>query len=91
MTNAEIRNAVAELKTLESMIAELNASATAIKDSIKSEMRGRETEVLNLGDMVIRNTTVTSSRFDTTLFKKHEPDLYQIFLKEVISHKFSIA
>lgn len=91
MTNNEIRNAVKELKSLEALISDLSANATAIKDSIRTEMKGREIETLDLGDMVIRNTTVLTNRFDTTAFKKLNNDLYTSFLKQVVAHKFSYS
>ena len=91
MTNAEMRVAINNLKDLENMITELTASANEIKDAIKTEMKGREVEVIDLGNAVVRNTTVLSNRFDTTAFKKTNNDLYQLFVKQVVSHKFSIA
>ena len=91
MTNAEIRVAINDLKDLENMITELTASANAIKDAIKAEMKGREVEVIDLGNAVVRNTTVISNRFDTSGFKKFNLDLYNEWIKQVVSHKFSIA
>ena len=91
MSNAEIRVAINELKDLETMIDELTASATIIKDSIKKEMHDREVEVIDLGNTVVRNTTVISNRFDTTNFKKVNLALYNEFLRQVVSHKFSVG
>ena len=91
MTNAEIRKSVRELQDLEEMINELNAAATAIKADIKAELKGRELEMLDLGDMVIRNTKVLSNRLDTSALKKANIDLYNLFLKQIVSYKFSIA
>ena len=54
-------------------------------------MIDREVQELNLGNMVIRFTEVISNRFNTTEFKKFHLNLYNAFLKEVTSKRFSIA
>lgn len=91
MKNTEIRNTVAELQELYSQADELKAMITAREALIKEEMEARETEELNLGNVIIRFTSVLSNRFDTTAFKKLHQDLYNSFLKQVASRRFSIA
>lgn len=91
MRNTEIRNTVAELQELYSQADELKAMITAREALIKEEMDARETEELNLGNVIIRFTSVLSNRFDTTAFKKLHNDLYNSFLKQVASRRFSIA
>lgn len=91
MKNTEIRNTVAELQELYTQADELKAMITAREALIKEEMEARETEELNLGNVIIRFTSVLSNRFDTTAFKKLHNDLYNSFLKQVASRRFSIA
>lgn len=91
MKNTEIRNTVAELQELYAQADELKAMITAREALIKEEMEARETEELNLGNVIIRFTSVLSNRFDTTAFKKLHQDLYNSFLKQVASRRFSIA
>ena len=91
MTIREIKKAVAELQELEGFIAELQAEAEAIKDSIKSEMTSMEIETIDLGDKIIRYQTILSNRFDTTNFKKAYAELYKSYTKQVVSRKFSVA
>ena len=54
-------------------------------------MEARETETLDLGNVIIRFTSVLSNRFDTTTFKKLHADLYNTFVKQVASRRFTIA
>lgn len=91
MRNAEIRNTVNELQDLYAEAETLKAEITAREAMIKDEMEARETEVLDLGNVIIRFTSILSNRFDTTAFKKLHSDLYNTFIKQVASRRFSIA
>lgn len=91
MRNTEIRNTVIELQELYAQADLLKAEITAREALIKEEMDARETEELNLGNVIIRFTSVLSNRFDTTAFKKLHADLYNSFIKQVASRRFSIA
>lgn len=91
MRNQDIRNTVNELQDLYAQADALKAEITAREALIKEEMDARETEELNLGNVIIRFTSVLSNRFDTTAFKKLHSDLYNSFLKQVASRRFSIA
>jgi predicted phage-related endonuclease len=91
MNNQKIRNTVAELQDLYAAQDILKAQITEREQVIKEEMENRETEELNLGNVIIRFTSVLSNRFDTTSFKKLHKDLYNEFIKQVASRRFSIA
>ncbi len=91
MRNAKIRLTVEELQNLYAQADELKAMITAREALIKEEMEAREAEVLDLGNVIIRFTSVLSNRFDTTAFKKLHRDLYNTFIKQVASRRFSIA
>lgn len=91
MRNAKIRLTVEELQNLYAQADLLKAEITAKESLIKEEMENRETEVLDLGNVIIRFTSILSNRFDTTSFKKQYSDLYNSFVKQVASRRFSIA
>lgn len=91
MKNADIRLTVEELQSLYAQADELKAQITAREALIKEEMEARETETLDLGNVIIRFTSIISNRFDTTNFKKQYSDLYNSFIKQVSSRRFSIA
>lgn len=91
MRNAEIRNTVAELQDLYAAQDVLKAQITEREQAIKDELDAREIETLDLGNIIIRFTNILSNRFDTTTFKKLHKDLYNEFIKQVASRRFSIA
>lgn len=91
MNNQTIRNTVAELQDLYAAQDLLKAQITEREQAIKEEMENRELEELNLGNVIVRFTNILSSRFDTTAFKKLHKDLYNDFIKQVASRRFSIA
>lgn len=91
MKNQEIRNTVTELQNLYAEAENLKAEIIAKEALIKEEMEAREIETLDLGNVIIRFTSVLSSRFDTKAFKKDFADIYALFTKQVASRRFSIA
>ena len=70
---------------------EAKAEAEAIRDSIKQEMLSRELEELECGQYIIRYQSIVSNRFDSSSFKKALPDVYQAFIRQSTSKRFSIA
>lgn len=91
MSKHELTTKIDALKEWEEIIAEAQAEAEAIRDSIKAEMLERDTDELVCGKYIIRWTSVLSNRFDTTGFKKVYGDLYKAFTKQTSSRRFSIA
>lgn len=91
MSSIEISEKIRALKEWEEVIAEAQAEAEAIKDSIKAEMSVRQVEELEADTFIVRWTSVLSNRFDTTAFKKEHNDLYKQFTKQTTSRRFSIA
>ena len=91
MSKAELIAKIEALNEWEALMEEAKAEAEAIRDSIKAEMMERETEELIAGSYIIRWTSVLSSRFDTTSFKKMYGDLYKAYIKQVSSRRFSIS
>ena len=91
MSSIEISEKIRALKEWEEVIAEAQAEAEAIKDSIKAEMSARQVEELEADTFIVRWTSVLSNRFDTTAFKREHNDLYQQFTKQTTSRRFSIA
>ena len=80
-----------KLQELYAQADELKAQITEKEALIKAEMDDREIEVLDLGNVIIRFTSILSNRFDSTSFKKQYADLYSTFIKQVASRRFCIA
>ena len=91
MSKNEMANKVRELKELKAMADELAAEITAIEDSIKADMTAQGIEEMTVDVFTVRYKAVTSSRFDTTAFKRAMPDLAAQFTKQTESRRFSVA
>ena len=91
MTSTNIEMKVKDLKEMQRMSEELNAEMESIKDELKREMEARNVEELTTNTYKVRYSTVKTSRFDSTAFKKIYNDLYHQFTKETVTKRFSIA
>ena len=79
------------LNEWEAILEEAKAEVEPIIDEITAYMTERDLEELDLGQYLVRWTSVLSNRFDTTAFKKVYGDLYKAYTKQVASRRFSIA
>ena len=91
MSKNELIAKIEALNEWENIIAEAQAEAEALRDSIKEEMLANETEEMVVGAYIIRWTSVLSNRFGSTAFKKVYGDLYKAFTKQTASRRFSIT
>lgn len=91
MSTNEMTAKVRKLKRLQSKAEELKDEITAIQDELKAELTSQGKEELRAGEYKIRFTEVISNRFDTTSFKKTHLDLYNQYIRQTTSHRFSVA
>lgn len=92
MTNKnELEKTICELREMELMQKELEAEIEALKDTLKAALNEAHTEEMIIGTSIVRFTTVTTNRFDSTTFKKTYSDLYKQFTKQTTSRRFSIS
>ncbi len=91
MSTHEITSKVRELKELKAMLEEIEAEIATIEDEIKAEMTVRNTEEMSVDVYKVRWTKVTSSRFDTSAFKKTHAELYSQYTKQTETRRFSVA
>lgn len=82
---------VEALKEWEDLAAEAAREIESLKDIIKAEMTARGVEEMEAGRYIIRWTSVLSSRFDSTSFKRELPELYGRFVKQTASRRFTIS
>lgn len=78
-------------KEWEAILEDAKAEVENLKDIIKKEMDSRGVEELEAGQYIARFTTVVSNRLDTTALKRENAALYQRYLKQSTSRRFSIA
>lgn len=91
MSKTEMIGKIEALNEWEALMEEAKAEAEALRDEIKAEMAREDIEEMEVGQYIIRWTSVLSQRFDTTSFKKVMPEVYKSFTKQVASRRFSIA
>ena len=91
MSINELEIRIEKMQEWEKLAAEATAEAEAIRDTIKAEMLERNTDELTAGRFIIRWTSVVSSRFDSSAFKKVHGELYRAFCKAVNSKRFTIS
>ena len=88
MSNPTLESTIHEILDLKRMREELDATITALEDSIKAVM-GDE-ELLTAGAYKVSWKTFTSSRVDTAALKKALPDIAAQFTKQTTARRFSI-
>ena len=89
MSIKEIEAKTKELQELKRMREELDAEIDSLEDQIKASMGDQEQVVA--GAFRITWKSITSSRFDSSAFKKANPDLAAQFIKTSTVKRFSIA
>ena len=88
MSNPNMETKVKELLELKRMKEELEVEITSMEDEIKSVMG--EEETLLAGAFKVTWTPYTSSRFDSTRFKKEHADLAAAYTKTTTTRRFSV-
>jgi predicted phage-related endonuclease len=78
---------IADLKNSESEIGE---KIKSLQDNVCAAMKDASTIINRDGEKICTWKSICSKRFDTTLFKQKEPDLYSNFLKESSSRVFKM-
>ena len=91
MATNELLNKIEALNEWEQLMEEARQEAEALRDSIKQEMLNRNTDEMEVGQYIVRWTSILTQRFDSTSFKKAMPDVYKAFTKQTASRRFSIA
>lgn len=91
MSTMDLLAKVRNLKALEALISEAQAELDSIKDELKAEMTSRNTEELDVDIFKIRYKTVKSNRFDTSAFRSTHKDLYDQYVRQTESRRFTIA
>lgn len=91
MSINELSAKVNELRELRRMAEEISGEIETIQDAIKAHMTAAGVEILNGTDYKITWKPVTSSRFDTTAFKRENPELSARYTKTTTTRRFTVA
>lgn len=90
MSQEEIITTVEELQELRRMQEELEAEIKAAQERIKTHMLVNGAETLTAGAWKVSYKAVTSSRFDSTAFRKAMPDLAARFTRSTTTRRFTV-
>ena len=88
MSDHNMEPKVKELLELKRMKEELENEITALEDEIKNRMGDEET--LMAGAFKVTWTPYTTSRFDSTRFKKDHAELAAAYTKTTTTRRFSV-
>lgn len=91
MSTVDMISKIEQLKELEALVREAEKEVEALKDEIKAEMTKQNTEEMSAGRYIVRWKSVTSNRFDSTTFKQEMGELYNRYVKQTESMRFSIT
>ena len=91
MSIFELSAKVNELRELRRMADELAAEIDAIQDAIKAHMLAANVDTLAGSDYKITWKEITSARFDTSAFKRENPELSARYTKTTTTRRFTIA
>lgn len=88
MSNPTMEAQIKELLELKRLREELDNEITQAEEAIKAVMGDEET--LLAGAFKVTWTPYTTSRFDSTSFKKDHAELAAAYTKTTITHRFSV-
>ena len=91
MSNTELNAAARDLLAVKAMIAELEAQAEALTDTIKGAMVEQGKEALTGDGWKASWKNVNSTRFDSKTFKAEHADLYAAYSKKTVSTRFLVS
>ena len=91
MSTNELNLTAQALLDIKNQIAELQAEAEALTDILKGAMAEQGVETLNGDNWKAGWKNVNSSRFDSTRFRKENPEVAAQYMKQTISTRFLIG
>lgn len=90
-TNTNLEETIKSIRALESKEKELKELRQEQEAIVKKFMDNAGVEELKIAGFVVRYTKFIKNQFDTSKFKKLHLSIYNQFIKQVSSSKFTIA
>lgn len=91
MTDRMIDNRVKKLRELERQVKELEQEIDSIKEELKKDMEEKGIEEAETKNYIIRWKEVINKRFDTKAFEREHGNMYNQYLKQTTTRRFTIA
>ena len=90
-TNTNLEETIKSIRALESKEKEIKELRQEQEAIVKKFMDNAGVEELKIAGFVVRYTKFIKNQFDTSKFKKLHLSIYNQFIKQVSSSKFTIA
>ena len=87
MTEKMIDNRLRKIATLEAQIKAMEAEKKALEQEVKDYMG--EKEELTTKTYIVKWTKYSSNKFDTKAFQNDRPKVYEKYLKQTETRRFS--
>lgn len=91
MSIFELTSKVNDLRELRRMADEIANEIESVQDAIKEHMTAAGVDQITGTDYKITWKTISSSRFDTTAFKKENPEIAAAYTKTTSSRRFVLT
>ena len=91
LSKKKMEQMIVEYDELKMQLEAIKAQMEERENGFKAEMERRGVSELEVGNRTVRWTSFTSQRFDSTAFRKAEPELYKQWTKEVNGHRFTVS
>jgi len=85
----ELSKQIADYKSLKTTISDLTRKLEGIEDAIKAYMGEREELVAD--GTTVRWKKITQNRFDTAAFRERHAALYEQFIKQSETRRFTVT
>lgn len=90
MSERTLLKKVNGLKALEAQKKDIEKQMDALQEDIKKEMQARGQEETEVGDWMVRFKAVISNKFNTKAFAADHPRLYQKYMGQFRSMRFTV-
>ena len=91
MANNELIEMIENWKAWKDMEEQAAKQRKEYEAKLKDFMTEQGEETYAVGRFIMRYTPVISNRFDTTEFKKDNKEIYELYLKQVPSMRFTVS
>ena len=89
MTAKQIDNRIIKIEELKAEKKAIEEKLAKLEAEVQNEMGDNET--LETARFLLRFTTFTQNRFDSSRFKKEQQALYEAYQKQLVTRRFSYA
>lgn len=91
MTERMIENRIKKLQSIEAQMKELETQVEELKAELKADLEEKGLEELKTKNFMIRWKEIVNNHIDSKALKASFPDIYNQFLKQTASRRFTVA